>query len=107
MLEIDTTDVATWEAVYCDGANSVDDIDAGDQKLCIGVCVGAGKVLTHGIIYNSDFTCSAGSIAYVGDNGALRTTPPDTSGDWVQVVGAGIGNGIMIVNPSFDWVEVV
>jgi len=111
VLDIDTTGCAVGDAVYVDGTNSVlpADADAIATMPAIGICVAAGKVLTHGV-YRDDsvLALATASKVYVSCTaGDLTTTAPSGNGDVVQVMGITVGADMIFVSPSLDWVEVV
>jgi hypothetical protein len=64
------------------------------------------KVLVKGIIRDDsafDFT-NAGKAVYVGDSGAMVTTAGSTAGDFLQKVGYSLGQRILYLNPSPDYI---
>lgn len=109
VLSIDTTGCATFDAVYCDGANSVAKAQAtGIATMpAIGVVVAVGKVLTHGVIRSDgSWAFSAGDVIYINETvaGELDNEIPALATELVQVMGVAIGTDIIHVNPSLDWV---
>jgi hypothetical protein len=109
VLEIDSAGCSSYQAVYCDGANSVApaDADSIDTMPAIGVLGATGQVVTHGIIRYDSWNWTAGDPVYVCTTaGSMTQTPPSGSGDIVQIIGIAVGADQLFVNPSLDWVEV-
>ena len=68
------------------------------------------KVLTHGIINDSDGWGGAqdeGDTMYVSENtaGLVTATIPDADGEFVQVLGMAVGPRDVFINPSLDIIE--
>jgi len=108
ILDIDTSGCNVGQPVYIDGSNSVAPAKADSISTmpCIGICVAAGKVLTHGVFRDdSGLILTAAGKVYVNDAvSAILTTPPSGVGDVVQIVGIAINTDEIFVSPSLDWV---
>ena len=111
ILSIDTAGCNPGDFVYIDGADSVAIADADDftKMPVIGVCVGAGRVLTHGTYRNlGDYALTAGQTVYMSTTAGVPTwTPPLGSGNIVQILGVATDLDCIFVNVSLDWVEIV
>ncbi len=63
-------------------------------------------VLVHGIWRDDNETIDEGKPVYVGQSaGAITKTRPSDSGDLIQVLGIGVGDGTFLVMPSLDVIE--
>ncbi|MHA1155048.1 MAG: hypothetical protein ACTSQK_02980, partial [Candidatus Heimdallarchaeota archaeon] len=108
ILDIDTSGCNVGQPVYIDGSNSVAPAKADSISTmpCIGICVAAGKVLTHGVFRDdSGLILTAAGKVYVNDAvSAILTTPPSGVGDVVQIVGIAINTDEIFVSPR--WKEI-
>jgi len=111
--------ITKGQVVYMTGtANQVAPADATDEDKMPAFAMAiadvansaSGNFLLYGFVHDSDafVTLTIGGEVYVSDNtaGALDATAPDSSGEFVQIVGMGMHANKMLFNPQYPMVEV-
>ena len=63
-----------------------------------------GGMLLQGIAYVTG-SWTSGAKLYLGSSGAITESLPTVGGQFVRIVGYGIGNNIIYFNPSNDYIE--
>lgn len=75
--------------------------------IALGTSSATNGILVKGIHSSSAHSFSAGDTLYVGTTeGAVTTTAPSATGDFVRVVGYVLANGYIYINPSPDYIEI-
>ena len=92
-----------WTAVDADTESKT----KGLFGLALGTSSATNGLLTYGIIESSGFSSfSAGDTLYISTTeGAITSTAPTGSGDFVRVVGYGLGSNRIFIRPSEDYIE--
>lgn len=98
--------------IYASGGWTATDADAENQTrgllgVALGTNSGTDGLLVRGIHYSSAYNAfTAGQIIYLSTTaGALTTTAPTASGDFVRVVGYALGSRYIYLDPSPDYIE--
>jgi hypothetical protein len=75
--------------------------------IALGTSSATNGLLTYGIIESSGFSSfSAGDTLYISTTeGAITSTAPTATGDFVRVVGYALGSNRIFIRPSEDYIE--
>jgi len=111
------TALTIGQAVYVGSADSKMELakaDATATMPCIAIATGsiadnaAGEFLLHGFFRDDDWNWTIGGLIYISEAtaGLLTQTRPATTGNQVQIVGIAITADIILLNPSYELVEI-
>jgi len=111
-VDVDQNTVGATGCLVLSADGSYDDADKDAEatvgRLVLAVDSGTGTktVMSRGYATNTGWAFTAGQQLFVGDSGAITSTAPSASGDFVQVVGWATAATTVYFNPSPDYLEI-
>jgi hypothetical protein len=74
--------------------------------IALGTSATSNGLLTKGIIYYSSGFNSGEPLYISTTNGGFTTSSPNSSGNFVRVIGYALSNDYIYINPSQDYLEI-
>jgi len=111
-VDVDQNTVGVTGVLVLSSDGSYDDADKDAEatvgRLVMAVDSGTGTktVMSRGYATNTGWAFTPGQQLFVGDSGAITSTVPSASGDFIQVVGYATASTTVYFNPSPDYMEI-
>lgn len=107
--------LTAYKLVHLDSGGEWEYANASTESTmpAIGITVGGisagqrGTILLMGLVKNNSWNFTPGQLLYTSTTvGEITTTPPQGTGNQVQVIGKALSQTLIMFNPSYVLVEV-
>lgn len=110
-VDVNATGISAALFVASDGnleeADATDDTAMPCSALALEAGTGSVEILRQGYMRNDSWSWTPGGMLYVSTTaGALTQTPPNGSGEMVQIVGVAESATVIFFNPEYTMIEV-